>query len=122
MIALAVMAPCFRYIGLIAGLVVAGTGAGVLNGEVVKVGMTVFPPERAPMASGVAGTGHFTSIAIGFAALGAVLARAFLPPPCLSRSLCRGPRTGSDAQLTKAVDQAWPGAEPVCRGRAISVS
>jgi len=73
LIALAIAAPFLSYVALIAGLVVAGTGAGVLNGEVVKVGMTVIPPERAGMASGVSGTVRFTGIVIGFAALGAVL-------------------------------------------------
>ncbi|HUA77666.1 MAG TPA: MFS transporter [Acetobacteraceae bacterium] len=73
LIALGIAVPLFSYTALIAGLVVAGTGAGILNGEVVKVGMTVIPPERAGMASGVSGTVRFTGIVIGFAALGAVL-------------------------------------------------
>ena len=73
LIALAIAVPCFNYVALIAGLVVAGVGAGVLNGEVVKVGMTVIPAKRSGMASGVSGTVRFTGIVIGFAALGAVL-------------------------------------------------
>jgi hypothetical protein len=60
-------------VALIAGLVVAGIGAGVLNSEVVKVGMTVIPPERSGMASGISGTMRFNGVVIGFAALGAVL-------------------------------------------------
>ena len=36
--------------------------------------MTVIPPERSGMASGVSGTVRFTGIVIGFAGLGAVLA------------------------------------------------
>jgi predicted MFS family arabinose efflux permease len=73
LVALGIAVPFFSYTALIAGMVVAGTGAGILNGEVVKVGMTVIPPARAGMASGVAGTVRFTGIVIGFAALGAVL-------------------------------------------------
>lgn len=73
-VALAIAVPLFSYVALIAGLVVAGTGAGVLNSEVVKVGMTVIPPPRAGMASGVSDTVRFSGIVIGFAALGAVLA------------------------------------------------
>jgi EmrB/QacA subfamily drug resistance transporter len=74
LVALAIAAPLFSYVTLIPGLIAAGTGAGVLNSEVVKVGMTVIPPERAGMASGVSGTVRFTGIVIGFAALGAVFA------------------------------------------------
>jgi len=73
LVALGIAVPFFSYTDLIVGLLVAGTGAGILNGEVVKVGMTVIPPERAGMASGVSGTVRFTGIVIGFAALGAVL-------------------------------------------------
>jgi EmrB/QacA subfamily drug resistance transporter len=74
MVALAVAAPRFNYGTLVGGLLVVGVGAGVLNSEVVKVGMTVVPSEHAGMASGVSGTVRFTGIVIGFAILGAVLA------------------------------------------------
>lgn len=74
LVTLAVTVPFFNYLTLIAGLLIAGTGAGVLNSEVVKVGMTVIPPEHAGMASGISGTVRFTGLVIGFAALGAVLA------------------------------------------------
>jgi EmrB/QacA subfamily drug resistance transporter len=63
----------FRYLSILGGMLVAGIGAGILNGETAKVSMTVIPPERAGMASGVSGTVRFTGIVIGFAALGAVL-------------------------------------------------
>jgi EmrB/QacA subfamily drug resistance transporter len=66
-------AAAFHYPALIAGMIIAGTGAGILNGEVAKVGMTVIPAERAGMASGVSGTVRFSGIVVGFAALGAVL-------------------------------------------------
>ena len=72
--ALAVAVPLFNYRTLIPGLLAAGIGAGMLNSEVVRVGMTVIPLDRAGMASGVSGTVRFTGIVIGFAALGAVLA------------------------------------------------
>jgi EmrB/QacA subfamily drug resistance transporter len=63
----------FRYMSILGGMLIAGIGAGILNGETAKVSMTVIPPERAGMASGVSGTVRFTGIVIGFAALGAVL-------------------------------------------------
>lgn len=62
-----------RYVLILGGLLIAGCGAGILNGETAKVGMTVVPPERAGMASGVAGTIRFSGIVLGFAALGAIL-------------------------------------------------
>jgi EmrB/QacA subfamily drug resistance transporter len=57
---------------VLAAMVVTGIGAGLLNGETTKVGMTVIPPERAGMASGISGTARFTGVVIGFAALGVV--------------------------------------------------
>jgi hypothetical protein len=61
------------YQSMLGGMFMAGIGAGRLNGEVAKVGMTVIPPERAGMASGVSGTMRFSGIFVGFAALGVVL-------------------------------------------------
>ena len=58
---------------MLVGMLVTGIGAGLLNGETTKVGMTVIPAERAGMASGISGTMRFTGIVIGFAALGVVL-------------------------------------------------
>ncbi|MGF6768327.1 EmrB/QacA subfamily drug resistance transporter [Paraburkholderia sp. GAS199] len=65
--------PRLDYLSLLGGMLVAGCGAGILNGEIAKVSMAVIPPERAGMASGVSGTARFSGIVIGFAALGAVL-------------------------------------------------
>ena len=61
------------YAPLVGGLVLAGVGAGLLNGETTKVGMTVIPRERAGMASGVSGTVRFAGLVLGITALGAVL-------------------------------------------------
>src|SRR6201996_7255684 len=61
------------YVPMIAGMLLSGIGAGLLNGETTKVGMTVIPKERAGMASGVSGTMRFSGLVIGIAALGAVL-------------------------------------------------
>jgi hypothetical protein len=61
------------YAPLVGGLVLTGVGAGLLNGETTKVGMTVIPRERAGMASGVSGTVRFTGLVLGITALGAVL-------------------------------------------------
>lgn len=56
------------------GMLVGGVGAGILNGETVKVMGSAVPPERAGMASGLASTTRFIGILVGTAVLGAVLA------------------------------------------------
>jgi MFS family permease len=61
------------YRWMLVGMLITGLGAGLLNGETTKVGMTVIPAERAGMASGISGTMRFTGIVLGFAALGVVL-------------------------------------------------
>jgi hypothetical protein len=53
-------------------MMIVGVGAGLLNGETTKVGMTVIPKERSGMASGISGTVRFTGLVVGIAALGAV--------------------------------------------------
>jgi nitrate/nitrite transporter NarK len=62
-----------EYGPLIGGMLLAGIGAGFLNGETAKVSMTGIPRERSGMASGVATTVSFGGLVIGIAALGAVL-------------------------------------------------
>jgi hypothetical protein len=63
----------FAYSPILLPMLVASCGAGILNGETTRVGMTVIPVERAGMASGVSGTVKFSGVVIGFAALGAIL-------------------------------------------------
>lgn len=58
---------------MVPGLVLVGMGAGFMNGEIARVSMTVFPPERAGMAARMGGTVRFAGIVLAFAALGAVL-------------------------------------------------
>jgi EmrB/QacA subfamily drug resistance transporter len=69
----ALVAGSLDYRLILVGMIIAGIGAGLLNGETTKVGMTVIPAERAGMASGISGTMRFTGIVLGFAALGVVL-------------------------------------------------
>jgi EmrB/QacA subfamily drug resistance transporter len=58
---------------LAAGMFLIGCGAGLLNGETTKVSMSVVPPERGGMASGMAATVRFVGLVTGIAGLGAVL-------------------------------------------------
>lgn len=55
------------------GMLLTGSGAGVLNGETVKVSMSVVSPQRGGMASGIGSSLRFIGILLGFAGLGAVL-------------------------------------------------
>jgi hypothetical protein len=55
-------------------MLVAGGGAGLLNGTTVKVLGSAVPPDRAGMASGLASTTRFIGILLAVAGLGAVLA------------------------------------------------
>jgi len=62
------------YAAIAIGMVVTGCGAGLLNGETAKVSMSVIPPERGGMASGIGGTLRFVGLVTGITGLGAVLA------------------------------------------------
>jgi EmrB/QacA subfamily drug resistance transporter len=57
----------------IVAMLIAGCGAGLLNGQTVKVLQGVVPEDRAGMASGIASTTRFIGILLSVAALGAVL-------------------------------------------------
>lgn len=56
------------------GMVVTGCGAGILNGETAKISMSVIPPERAGMASGIGATVRFVGLVTAVTGLGALLA------------------------------------------------
>jgi EmrB/QacA subfamily drug resistance transporter len=73
MLALALLARTFEPVPVMCWMAVCGIGAGILNGETAKVGLSVIPPERAGMAAGVGGTVRFSGVVVGFAALGALL-------------------------------------------------
>lgn len=62
------------YWGGALGMLITGSGAGLLNSETTKAQLTAVPPERAGMASGIAGATRFVGITTGIASLGAVLA------------------------------------------------
>lgn len=73
LLVLALCAPWLSGAPMMCAMVICGVGAGILNGETAKVGLSVIPPERAGMAAGVGGTVRFAGIVLGFAALGALL-------------------------------------------------
>ncbi|TPG52055.1 MFS transporter [Sphingomonas glacialis] len=71
--ALSALASAFAPGPMLIAMAIAGIGAGILNGETAKVGLSVIPPARAGMAAGVGGTVRFAGIVLGFAGLGAIL-------------------------------------------------
>jgi len=59
-------------------MIIAGTGAGILNGETAKAVQGALPANRSGVASGIASTIRFTTLLFGVAALGAILGSAML--------------------------------------------
>ncbi|PWK74047.1 MFS transporter [Aminobacter sp. AP02] len=59
---------------VIAGMILLGSGGGLLNGETQKAIMGSVPRDRAGMASGISTTSRFSGILLGFAVLSGVLA------------------------------------------------
>jgi len=58
------------------GAAVSGIGTGLINGQMTNAAMSIVPPERSGMASGINGTMRQVGVALGFAGLGAILAAA----------------------------------------------
>lgn len=54
-------------------MIIAGVGAGILNGETAKAVQGAVPPNQSGVGSGIASTIRFTSLLFSVAALGAVL-------------------------------------------------
>jgi EmrB/QacA subfamily drug resistance transporter len=107
-------AAALGYGAFLIGMIVAGTGAGLLNGETVKVMQGAAPPQRGGMVSGVIATVRFTGLLIFVAGLGSVLShvavRGFAPAAArlglgqdLAQSLARRIITGD---LIGALSQA----------------
>jgi hypothetical protein len=61
------------YLPFATAMVLAGIGAGVLNGETAKAMQGAVPPQRSGMASGLSGTTRFSALLFGVAGLGAML-------------------------------------------------
>jgi hypothetical protein len=64
------------YFVFLLSMIVAGCGAGLLNGQTVKVISGAVPENRAGMASGLASTTRFIGILVSIAVLGAILSDA----------------------------------------------
>lgn len=60
------------WVAFLPGALISGTGTGLINGEIINVAMSMVPPERSGMASGITGTMRQLGVALGFAGMGAV--------------------------------------------------
>jgi len=68
------LTPTSHWTHLLAGMIVAGVGAGLVNVPLISTAVGVVEPERAGMASGINSTLRQVGIATGIAALGTILA------------------------------------------------
>jgi EmrB/QacA subfamily drug resistance transporter len=64
-----------RYGVFLVGMLITGGGAGILNGQTVKVLGGAIPPDRAGMAAGLASTTRFIGILLSVAGMGAIISR-----------------------------------------------
>ena len=96
----AIVAAHLAYGFVAIGMLITGCGAGLLNGETAKVSMSVIPPERGGMASGISGTLRFVGLVTGITGLGVVLASQTEKHFASGASLL--PLSGSDAHQTVA--------------------
>jgi EmrB/QacA subfamily drug resistance transporter len=74
---------------LLAGMIVAGVGAGLVNVPLASTAVAVVEPARAGMASGINSTFRQAGIATGVAALGAIFAAA-VPPGARGPAAAQG--------------------------------
>lgn len=103
------------------GMLVLGSGGGLLNGETQKAIMAVVPRERAGMASGISTTTRFSGILLGFAVLSGILAsvvRATLNKPYCDETICS--RAFSEAVVAGDLPNAVAGLENPAREIAIA--
>jgi EmrB/QacA subfamily drug resistance transporter len=68
--------PEATWLSFAGGALVSGSGAGLINGEMTNVALSLVSPERSGMASGINSTARQVGVAIGFAGLGAILSNA----------------------------------------------
>jgi EmrB/QacA subfamily drug resistance transporter len=68
-----VISPSSGWTALLAGFLVSGIGIGLANPTIAAAALRVVDPTRTGMASGVSNTARLTGLAVGVAALGAIL-------------------------------------------------
>ncbi|WP_345995140.1 DHA2 family efflux MFS transporter permease subunit [Sodalis praecaptivus] len=64
------------YWAMMVAMAIVGLATGVLNSETTKAQVSAVPPDRAGMASGIAGTTRFIGLTVGLTGIGAILTAA----------------------------------------------
>src|SRR5258705_3505730 len=96
---------------LLLGMIILGSGGGLLNGDTQKAIMGVVPRERVGMASCISTTSRFSGILLGFVVLSsimAIVARAALTTSICSSSANRCEAATEFARLVAAGDVPKP--------------
>lgn len=88
---------------VVAGMILLGSGGGLLNGETQKAIMGSVPRDRAGMASGISTTSRFSGILLGFAILSGVLATFARQQLEMAASGSIGLRPGDTRRFADAV-------------------
>ena len=89
-----------EWTALLGGFIVAGIGVALVNAPLASTAVSVVPPERAGMGSGINSTFRQVGIATGTAALGALFQHILASDatrPARARAR-RGPRPGPRAR------------------------
>jgi len=68
----------YPQVAVYVGMVITGIGAGLINGELSNVAISVIAPERGGMASGINNTMRQLGFGVGIAGLGAVFAAGLM--------------------------------------------
>jgi len=103
------------------GMLVLGSGGGLLNGETQKAIMSIVPRERAGMGSGISTTARFSGILLGFAMLSGVMATVVRSTLAASSCWepCRQASDVADAVVAGDLPHAVAGLTGVARDNAI---
>lgn len=107
-----------------AGMLVLGSGGGLLNGETQKAIMSNVPHDRAGMASGISTTARFSGILMGFAVLSGVLATvvrgSLANSACGAGAECDHGRRFADAVVSGDLSRAVTGLAGPARALAVA--
>jgi EmrB/QacA subfamily drug resistance transporter len=105
------------------GMVILGSGGGLLNGETQKAIMGTVLRDRAGMASGISTTSRFSGILLGFAVLSGVLATVtrnwLVQASCAVGASCDQVEKLADAVVAGDLPLALAGIDANGRGSAI---
>ncbi|UDL93262.1 MFS transporter [Lichenihabitans sp. PAMC28606] len=112
---------------VLVGMLVLGSGGGLMNGETQKGIMGSVARDRAGMASGISTTARFSGILMGFATLSAIVAvvgrSSLLAGACATAAaLCDRSRIFAEAVIAGDVPLAISGLPPDTRQAALDLA